>query len=137
MKTLLLSLFLMTSAHAERTMNIIPGKSIGDLNIGATSVELAPLGYTLDKWRSSIDPSVTYYKKGSTLVRLKNDRVVQVWPEYSSYKRLLINGKRLPKKLGLKDLKKSLQNCEQHKGSGGPVGISVIQPSEVAGIVGK
>lgn len=156
----LLSIFFLTilflNAEGSEPMKIQSGKSLGEVSIGDTSEHLKKLNFAPDNSRDSMATSTTYMKKANVLVRLVGGKAVQIWINYKDLKALRFNGKKLPNHNDPESFKKFFQGCKEVQGSGGkslycendgieltfpgadgPVGFSVISPSEVKKMVGS
>lgn len=146
-------LILAVEVQAGRQMEIVPGKALGDVKIGEASDALKKIGFVFDESRMSQN---SYMKRGNLLVRLANDKVAQIWLEERHLGSLRFKGKRLPAKDDIASFKEFFQGCEEFLGSGGtllycehrgielsfpgsmgPVGFSVVLPSDVEKIVRK
>lgn len=139
-----------------KVIQAVPGKSVGSVEIEQNTAELSKLGFKLDSTRSSMDASTHYFKKGNILARVKNSKVVQLWYDGRHLIDLRVDGKKLPTDGKVESFKKVFGDCEEVSGSGGvllycrnrgiefsfpgaegPVGFSVIQPSEVANLIAR
>ena len=95
---------------------LVPGRSLGNVNIGDTRSKLLQDGFKSDNIRDSNH----FLKHDNLLVRLEQDQAVQIWFEGNNLTVLSLRGKKLPKKKSAKSLKKFFRNCEPEvKGSGG------------------
>lgn len=94
----------------------VPGKSLDDISIGETTDSLRRKNFVTDNSREG-----NYLKRDDFLVRLNDDRVVQIW--YSGDLQNLRLGKRqLPSGKDLQTYAKFFNSCEQIiQGSGGQV----------------
>jgi hypothetical protein len=148
------ALFINDARAGGKVIDFFPGKSLGLVEIGGTLSSLKKLGFEFDDSRASNDPSISYMKKDNFLARLINDKVVQIWHNAHDLTMLRFNGKKLPADSSPASFKKFFQGCEELQGSGGkllycehrgieldfprakgPVGFSVILPSEVEKII--
>jgi len=112
-------LFLSLTTFAQlATINIVPGKSFGDVNIGEKRINLNKRGFVRDQARRS----ESYLRKGNFLLRMENDSVVQIWLDGDSFENLRFEGKKFPSVLDLKTLKTYFKDCgPEIKSSGGTI----------------
>ncbi len=154
--TFLLLLSFHLEAKLMKPIQIDPGKSLGEVSVGQTSSSLLKAGFVADKVRIEIPGSLSYLTKDQLLVRLEDDRVVQIWFVGKDLSTLRYEGKSLPKATEPKAFAEFFKTCEPVvQGSGGkllycadrgvelsfpgptgPVGFSVILPAEVEKIIG-
>lgn len=100
---------------ALNNLSIVPGKSLGEVRIGQSKVELIQQNFKLEENR---DPKV-YFKKNNLLVRLEDEKVVQIWFEGQNLSELFFKDKSMPRKSDPQTLKK-IFNCEPKiEGTGG------------------
>ncbi|KYG69232.1 hypothetical protein AZI87_08480 [Bdellovibrio bacteriovorus] len=142
------------SANGKNLLTIIPGKRLSEVSIGDSASKLKKKGFITDDSRQS-PSTTTYMKKKDLLVRLQNDKAVQIWFEGKNLGELSLNGKALPASDNINSFKNFFKGCEEYQGSGGQllycekrgieitssgmngsgVKISVIAPTEVEKIV--
>lgn len=120
LQMLLLTAFLSVchsqKAAAAGVLKIIPGKSLGAVSLGENREKLIDEGFGPD---GATDPQ-EYLQMSGVLVRLKNDKVAQIYADSKALKRIRFKGKKLPKDTTAKALKKFFQNCgKQIKTSAG------------------
>ncbi len=144
-----LAFFSVDSNAQERVHRIIPGKSLGPVVIGSSSVDLSKLDFAVDTSIRGLDDRIAYMKNDELMARLVGDRVVQIWAKPPVFSGLRFRGKPLPAVLTIDSFKKFFRGCQEIQGSGGilvycekdglelsfpgadsPVGISVISPEE-------
>jgi hypothetical protein len=105
---------------ANSILELVPGKSLGEVSIGETSASLRAKGFTADTSRVSED--YTYLVKPPLLVLLKDDKVAQICiPEVKKHFSVLrYKGKKFPKAKNLKSISKFLGGCaDTQTGTGG------------------
>ncbi len=101
------------------TLQVVPGKSLGDVQIGDSSEILKKKNFVADN--SRVTPETTYFMRKDFLVRLVKDRVVQIWYE-GDLKKLRVGDKSLPEKTDASSFRKFFKSCDPIvKGSGGEI----------------
>ncbi len=116
------ALLMMSSlpASAGLKLELIAGKSLGEVSLGETKTALLAKGFTVDSDRMSED--YTYLVKKPLLVLLKEEKaaricVLEVRKHLSA---LRFKGKKFPKSAKLEAISKFLGGCGQtQRGSGG------------------
>jgi len=87
-------------------MNLVPGKSLGQVSMGERLAELLKKGFLPDTSRS---PDI-YLKKDLLLVRLQGERVVQIWFMGNTFTMLRLHQRKFPKQM----IRKHLENFSKH-----------------------
>lgn len=103
----------MTPYTEPKILELVPGKSLGDVSIGESDVSLKSKGFELD--RSYAEPN--YMRRGSILVRLENQKSIQIYfgdtdVLKADYERLRFEGKSLPKNLSFEKMKTFFKDCD-------------------------
>lgn len=114
--------FLLTTSSAFAksggSIKMVPGKSLGSVNLGDDRQKLIDHGFAPD---GAMDP-ISYLQKNGILAHLDDDKVVQIYVDQKSFGKLVIRGKKLPKDTKAKSLTKFFKSCgKPKKGSGGTV----------------
>ncbi len=102
-----MELFL-TNVNAESLVKIFPGKSLGSVKIGDSSTRLKKMGFLLDNSKTSTD---WYFKKRKYLVRLTDDKAVQIWFDDKSLNSLRFKGKKMPDVPSIESFRKIFHDC--------------------------
>ena len=115
--TLVMSLLILShQAQAADILSIIPGKSLGSIEIDEKRADLLNEGFGPS---GAHDPEM-YLRKGDIVVKLDNAKVSEIFFDSSSYKNLRLRGKKFPKDTRAKDMRRFFKKCGPSvKSSGG------------------
>lgn len=122
-KIFILLVMVVAVAMAKKvSLDLVPGKSLGEVTLGDSRTDLLAKGFTADPDRASLE--FTYLLKQPLLVLLKDDKVFEIclldFPKH--LKVLRYRGKDFPRSAQLETVSDFIGACEEQVvGSGGVI----------------